>query len=973
MIVKDMRASSFRAAVQYTLRHDHDPQTVGGNVAGRWPGEIVREFERARGLRPDVEKPVHHVALSLAPEDRRLSAPELGEVARRYVEAMGYRHCYYLAVEHRDRPHQHVHLVISRIRTDGSLVPWQYRDWARGHEVARAIERDFGLRVLETPRDRSRRDLTPAEYRLAVREQKASERAQLQALVGKSWHGRPSLTEFVRRLEDLGVQVRFAVSGGQIVGVSYGLEAFSFRGGALGKSYTWRGLLTEGVSYDAARDRAVVGRLGRDLQAPPRAEGRTARVEADTERLRLIVRETLSSRPTLTEFVERLADLGVRIRLNVATTGHVSGVSYSFEGRTFKGSELGREFSWKGIQRQGLSFDPERDREAAARLGRALPVPGGRERGGASEELRGWIHAAVVAAIAGRPTLAQFVGRLKGAGVAVRLFQDASGGVIDIAYRVGGVEVLAKDLGHSWRELEAQHLLKTGDVDVLGRVGTLLRAQGMKEPGRLREAVGKGRRDQVRALPLQQLARVYWGAREIQSFLTNPAAALARHAARLAVREIARVAREQLERGAEARRREETARPGVEDRARARERTDERMTGTRSELDAATRGDEARDGGREARIEGGTERERQGRGKEDEAAGAPRPEQSQRATPPRDGARPAARAGVSERGEELRSVRGSGERDRGERDSAGAVRPGPGRRDDARGGTEAARATGAGRGPHQEASRGQAPQPAASAGADRAGVGRGGAERSDGGLGGDDRRAGVQRDASAARSGVGGSGRGVDAPGRGDAGAGGRSASHGDRGVPGREREGARRLEPGREVGAGAGGRDRPLAPAQRDGAAGARGGRQVSEGDRTGARGQGQAADLGARGARDPERDGRLLRVEQRPVHANPQSQPARDLQGHSGSRGQAPAVQQGQGPVGERSRAQQLPADHPLRRLVDRVDTMVRNLAQANPPVRNAAEKLRQVRASPEKQVLDKAATLAKAPGKIIDRSLR
>jgi hypothetical protein len=82
VIAKITRGGSFRGAARYTLDErrgldrDHQPEIIGGNMAGRTSAELTREFDAVRQQRPDIRKPVEHVALSLARDDRPLSNDE---------------------------------------------------------------------------------------------------------------------------------------------------------------------------------------------------------------------------------------------------------------------------------------------------------------------------------------------------------------------------------------------------------------------------------------------------------------------------------------------------------------------------------------------------------------------------------------------------------------------------------------------------------------------------------------------------------------------------------------------------------------------------------------------------------------------------------------------------------------------------------------------------------------------------------
>ncbi len=101
---------------------------------------------------------------------------------------------------------------------------------------------------------------------------------------------------------------------------------------------------------------------------------RTGEVSA---RLRLqdLLDRAAADRPTMTAFLERLRGAGVEVAARVATTGHVSGISYGLEGTSLRGSALGRAYSWRGLQeRLGVDYRPERDLDAVRAAAGASPA-----------------------------------------------------------------------------------------------------------------------------------------------------------------------------------------------------------------------------------------------------------------------------------------------------------------------------------------------------------------------------------------------------------------------------------------------------------------------------------------------------------------------------------------------------------------------------------------------------------------------
>ncbi len=276
MIAKITRGSSFKGAARYILderrglHHDHQPEIIAGNMAGRTSRELTREFEAVRQQRPDIEKPVEHVALSFARDERRLSNEEMARLADEYVKRRGYDpdRCQYVVVRHRDKEHQHCHILLNRVRTDRTVVPQQFREYLRNKETCRALERDHNLRPV-----RSERMSGPIDERAPTRGEdrmrrdcgKESEKEQLKALIREAAAGKPTMREFVRRLEAKGVQVRANIARtGHVSGISYRLDHVAVKGSRVGRTYTFEGVQRAlGVCYEPSRDLSELQRAAR--------------------------------------------------------------------------------------------------------------------------------------------------------------------------------------------------------------------------------------------------------------------------------------------------------------------------------------------------------------------------------------------------------------------------------------------------------------------------------------------------------------------------------------------------------------------------------------------------------------------------------------------------------------------------------------------------------------------------------------
>jgi len=148
MIAKFLPTPTFAAATRYVLDRDPDlrhagAHAVASNMTGRDADELAREFEATAARNPRVRRTVAHVVLRTAPADRRLPDREWAEIARRHLERLGYINTPYLVVRHPE-PDQHVHVIASRVRYDGSRVKDSH-EHTRSRAIVRALEREHEL------------------------------------------------------------------------------------------------------------------------------------------------------------------------------------------------------------------------------------------------------------------------------------------------------------------------------------------------------------------------------------------------------------------------------------------------------------------------------------------------------------------------------------------------------------------------------------------------------------------------------------------------------------------------------------------------------------------------------------------------------------------------------------------------------------------------------------------------------------
>jgi hypothetical protein len=81
--------------------------------------------------------------------------------------------------------------------------------------------------------------------------------------------------------------------------------------------------------------------------------------------LQVLIKDTITNTKKLTcsEFIQALESKGINLLFNQASTGYVSGISYSFEGLIITGAKLGNDYKWASIKNT-INYEQERDRAA---------------------------------------------------------------------------------------------------------------------------------------------------------------------------------------------------------------------------------------------------------------------------------------------------------------------------------------------------------------------------------------------------------------------------------------------------------------------------------------------------------------------------------------------------------------------------------------------------------------------------------
>ena len=99
-----------------------------------------------------VEKPVVHISLNPHPDDI-LTDTELQDIAREYLEKMGFGNQPYLVFKHEDIDRHHLHIVTVRVDENGRSIDTR-NNFYRSKQITRELERKYGLHDAERRKPR---------------------------------------------------------------------------------------------------------------------------------------------------------------------------------------------------------------------------------------------------------------------------------------------------------------------------------------------------------------------------------------------------------------------------------------------------------------------------------------------------------------------------------------------------------------------------------------------------------------------------------------------------------------------------------------------------------------------------------------------------------------------------------------------------------------------------------------------------
>jgi Relaxase/Mobilisation nuclease domain len=234
-IGKITRGDGFNGLMKYLLDEKKNPEIIGGCMVSTTPDGIAREFRQVANLRPTIQKPVRHISISFAPEDGQVDNLVKETVAYRVLDALGYEDCQFMAIGHRRdqeghdevHNHDHMHIVTNAVSFSSKHVRDSF-DLYKIQEALRDVEREFGLKQIKSSWE--------------VKRDKAVnvERDPGMAMsIAESLTDKPSLNTWLDRLADEQIDVQFNLTDrGAVKGVSFIKDGEVYKSSSLGAKWS---------------------------------------------------------------------------------------------------------------------------------------------------------------------------------------------------------------------------------------------------------------------------------------------------------------------------------------------------------------------------------------------------------------------------------------------------------------------------------------------------------------------------------------------------------------------------------------------------------------------------------------------------------------------------------------------------------------------------------------------------------------
>lgn len=308
----------------------------------------MEDFERFMPSHIRTSKPIIHISLNPHPDDK-LTDQQLADIGREYMEQFGYGGQPYMIFKHEDIGREHIHIVSTRVRTDGSIIS-DSKNYERSRKITDSLEQKYGLHS---------------------KEKNQSEAWQLAPIDVSQGNLKKQVANVIKPLSEM---YSFQTLGEYRALLSlYNIGVEEIKGENKGKAY-------QGLVYSALDDDG--NRVGTPLKSSlfgkehglNRLEKRfekskeTIKSNSVAKQTRTNVSESFASTRTESEFRAALREKGIDLVLRRNDEGRIYGATFIDHNQrvVLNGSRLGKEFSANVLNERFADNSPRENLQAPA-------------------------------------------------------------------------------------------------------------------------------------------------------------------------------------------------------------------------------------------------------------------------------------------------------------------------------------------------------------------------------------------------------------------------------------------------------------------------------------------------------------------------------------------------------------------------------------------------------------------------------
>ena len=288
------------------------------------------DFKRWMPTATRTEKPMVHISLNPHPDDHPTDA-ELTQIAREYMEKMGFGDMPFLIFKHEDIERHHVHIVALRVKTDGTCIS-DRNNFYRSKDICRELEKKYNLRSSEREKISPDTPIRKIDISSDIKRQVAN------------------------TVKMVGMRYKFQTLGEFNAILSlYNVKAEQTDGRVNGREY-------HGLVYFATDDSGNVvaspfkaSRLGK-FASRTAIDNRFVRAKdrIDVNPTRTVVADALAQSTNKEDFVARLKAAKIDVLFRYTEEGRIYGVTFIDHNTmtVLNGSRLGKDYSANAFERR---------------------------------------------------------------------------------------------------------------------------------------------------------------------------------------------------------------------------------------------------------------------------------------------------------------------------------------------------------------------------------------------------------------------------------------------------------------------------------------------------------------------------------------------------------------------------------------------------------------------------------------------